>query len=76
MKTIMKLEELASIDQLTDFFTGTQAVVFSVISDTDARYQWIRREWVKFRYRQLSRHGKEVVTRYLMKVSGYSRHHL
>ena len=72
----MKLEELTSIDQLTDFLAGTQAVVFSVISDTDARYQWIRRELVKFRYRQLSRHGKGVVIRYLMKVSGYSRQQL
>ena len=76
MKTIMKLEDLTSIDQLTDFLSGTQAVVFSVLSDKDARYRWIQGELVKFRYRQLSRHGKGVVIRYLMKISGYSRQQL
>ena len=72
----MKLEDLTSIDQLTDFLSGTQAVVFSVLSDKDARYRWIRGELIKFRYRQLSRHGKGVVIRYLMKISGYSRQQL
>ena len=76
MKTIMKLEDLTSIDQLTDFLSGTQAVVFSVLSDKDARYRWIQGELVKFRYRQLSRHSKGVVIRYLMKISGYSRQQL
>ena len=36
MKTIMKLEDLTTIDQLTDFLSGTQVVAFSVISDKDA----------------------------------------
>ena len=76
MKTIMKLEDLTSIDQLTDFLSGTQAVVFSVISDKDACYRWIQGELVKFRYRQLSRNGKVVGIRYLMKISGYSRQQL
>jgi hypothetical protein len=30
MKTIMKLEDLTTIDQLEDFLSGTQAVAFSV----------------------------------------------
>ena len=72
----MKLEDLTSIDQLTDFLSGTQAVVFSVISDKDACYRWIQGELVKFRYRQLSHHGKGVVICYLMKISGYSRQQL
>jgi len=76
MKTIMKLEDLTTIDQLTAFLEGTQAVVFSVLSEKDARYRWIRGELIKFRYRQLSRHGKGVVIRYLMKISGYSRQQL
>ena len=50
MKTIMKLEDLTTIDQLTDFLSGTQAVAFSVISDKDACYRWIQGELVKFRY--------------------------
>ena len=76
MKTIMKLEDLATIDQLVDFLSGTQAVAFSVISDKDSCYRWIHGELVKFRYLTLSRQGKGVVIRYLMKISGYSRQQL
>jgi transposase InsO family protein len=76
MKTIMKLEDLTTIDQLEDFLTGTQAVAFSVIRDKDAGYRWIQGELVKFRYRRLARQGKGVVMRYLMKISGYSRSQL
>ena len=76
MKTIMKLEDLTTIDQLEDFLSGTQAAAFSVISDKDACYRWIQGELVKFRYLRLSRCGKGVVIRYLMKISGYSRQQL
>jgi hypothetical protein len=76
MKTIMKLEDLTTIDQLDAFLTGTQAVAFSVISDKDACYRWIQGELVKFRYLSLSRQGKGVVIGYLMKISGYSRQQL
>jgi len=72
----MKLEDLTTIDQLVDFLSGTQAVAFSVISDKDACYRWIQGELVKFRYLKLSRQGKGVVIRYLMKISGYSRQQL
>jgi hypothetical protein len=50
MKTIMKLEDLTTLDPLTDFLSGTRAVAFSVISDKDARYRWLHTELVKFRY--------------------------
>jgi transposase InsO family protein len=76
MKTIMKLEDLTTIDQLEDFLSGTQAVAFSVTSDKDACYRWIQGELVKFRYLKRSRQGKGVVIRYLIKVSGYSRQQL
>ncbi len=72
----MKLEDLTTLDQLTDFLSGTQAVAFSVISDKDACYRWIQGELVKFRYLKRSRQGKGVVIRYLMKISGYSRQQL
>ncbi len=72
----MKLEDLKTAEQLTDFLSGTQAVAFSVISDKDACYRWIQGELVKFRYLRLSRQGKGVVIRYLMKISGYSRQQL
>jgi len=76
VRTIMKLEELTTIDQLEGFLSGTQAVAFSVISDMDACYRWIQGELVKFLYLRLSRHGKGVVIRYLIKISGYSRQQL
>ena len=76
MKTIMKLEDLTTIDQLEDFLSGTQAVAFSVISDKDACYRWIQRELIKFQYLTLARQCKGVVIRYLMKISGYSRQQL
>jgi len=76
MKTIMKLDDLKTIEQLADFLSGTQAVAFSVISDKDACYLWVQKELAKFRYRALPRRAKGVVIRYLMKVSGYSRQQL
>jgi transposase InsO family protein len=73
MKTLMKLEDLKTVSQLTEFLTGTQAVAFSVLSDKDERYRWIGGELIRFRYMTLGKREKGVVVRYLMKVSGYSR---
>jgi len=73
MKTIMKLEDVTTVAQLTDFLSGTQAVAFTVLSDKDARYRWIQGELVRFRHLACTRRDKGVVIRYLMKVSGYSR---
>jgi len=57
MKTIMKLEDITTIDQLEDFLSGTQAVAFSVISNKDACYRWIQGELVRFRYLKRKRMG-------------------
>ncbi len=69
----MKLEDLVTITQLTEFLSGTQAVAFSVLSDKHACYRWIQGELVKFHYLTLHRQDKGVVIRYLMKVADYSR---
>jgi len=42
MKTIMRLEDLKTIDQLSEFLSGTQAVAFSIILDKDDCYRWIQ----------------------------------
>jgi len=76
MKTIMKLNELKTIAQLESFLSGTQAVAFVVANDKDARYRWIQGELVRFQYLSCSRSDKGVITRYLIKVSGYSRQQL
>ncbi len=72
----MKLEDLTTIEQFTEFLSGTQAVTFSVISNKDACYRWIQGELVKFRYLTLSRQRKGVAIGYLMKISGYPRQQL
>lgn len=69
----MKLEDLTTVDQLTDFLSGTQSIAFSIISDKDTRYRRIQRELKRFHYQMLPRQSKGVVIRYLMKISGYSR---
>jgi len=69
----MKLEDLLTVEQLDDFLSGTQTVVFSVLSDKDERYKWVQKELIKFRYLTLPRPFKGIVILYLMKVSGYSR---
>ncbi len=72
----MKLEDLRTIEQLTDFLSGTHAVAFSVISDKDDCYLWIQGELIKFRYRYCARAKKGVIIQYLMKISRYSRQQL
>lgn len=69
----MKLEDLVTITQLTEFLSGTQAVAFSILSDKDDCYRWIQGELVKFHYLTLHRQDKGIVIQYLMKVAGYSR---
>jgi len=69
----MKLEELKTIEQLTQFLNGTQAVIFKLDTVKTERYQWIQHELIRFQYSQLSKADKGVVIRYLAKVSRYSR---
>lgn len=73
MKTLMKLEELKTVGQLTEFLNGTQGVAFCVLSEKDERYGWIGGELIRWRYLSLGKRERGVVVRYLMKVSGYSR---
>ena len=73
MQTLMNLDNLTAIDQLADFLSGTQTVAFSVLSHPAARYEWVQKTLIRFRYLTLSRADQGVVIRVLMKVSGYSR---
>lgn len=72
----MKLEELTTIAQLSQFLEGTQAVIFKINTLKEERYQWIQHELVRFNYSALSKVNKGIVIRYLIKVSGYSRQQL
>jgi len=76
MKTIMKLNALATLAQVAAFLAGTQPVTFSALSTKDEGYQWIQANLLRFEYLTLSKPDKGLVCRYLEKVSGYSRQHL
>ena len=72
----MKTEELTTIEHLSNFLEGTQAVAFTISSDKDKRYRWLQRELVRFDYLSLNKPDKGIVIRYLLKVTGYSRQQL
>ena len=65
----MSLEGWATIHQIADFLSGTQAVVFSVLSHPQECYRWIEAVLVKFRYARLGKRDKGVVRQYLIKVA-------
>jgi transposase InsO family protein len=72
MKMIMRLEQLTSLEDVRQFLEGTQAVAFGVATSKQERYSWVQRTLVKHRYLLLGKADKGLVTRYLMKVTGYS----
>ena len=76
MKTIMKLDNLRTIEEMEAFINGSQAVAFVVASNKDERYQVVEAILRKFRYSGLKRREKGIVIQFLMKISGYSRQQL
>ncbi len=68
----MSLEQLTTIGAIKQFLEGTQAVAFSIATHKKERYSWVQSTLVKHRYIQLSKAHKGTITRYLMKVTGYS----
>jgi len=63
--------QLETLDQVRQFLEGTEAVSFQIESK-DARYRWLQHTLVKFRYLQLSKTDKGLITRYIRKMTGYS----
>ena len=68
----MRLEQLNTLDAIRQFLEGTQAVAFNVATDKRERYRWVQKTLVKHRYLLLGKTDRGTVTRYLMKVTGYS----
>jgi len=68
----MKLEQLTTLDAIRDFLEGTQAVAFSVATNKKERYRWVQKTLVQHRYMSLGKLDRGVITRYLIKVTGYS----
>lgn len=69
---IMSLEQLNTLDAVKQFLDGTQSVAFKVATGKQERYRWVQGTLVKHHYFRLGKADKGTVTRYLMKVTGYS----
>lgn len=63
--------QLETLDQVRQFLDGTEAIDFQIESK-DARYRWIQHTLVKFHYLQITKADKGLITRYIMKMTGYS----
>ncbi len=63
--------QLETLDQVRQFLEGTEAIDFQIESK-DARYRWIQHTLVKFHYLQITKADKGLITRYIMKMTGYS----
>ena len=68
----MNDEHFKTLAQVRAFLDGTQAVEFS-LHNQQARYDFIRRSLIRFRYHQLSRPDKGLLLSFMSHVSGYSR---
>ena len=67
----MSLEQLTTLEAINQFLEGTQPVVFNLATDKRERYRWVQKTLVKHRYLLLGKVDRGIVTRYLMKVTGY-----
>jgi transposase InsO family protein len=63
--------QLETLDQVRQFLEGTETVSFQIESK-NARYRWLQHTLVKFRYLQLSKADKGLITRYIRKLTSYS----
>ena len=69
----MNFRDLSTIEQLREFLTGVQEVIFAVSASKDERYKWINDFLVRFRYYKLSKAEKGVVIQCIIKMTDYSR---
>ena len=69
----MNIETLTTVESLEHFLQGNQAIAFSVLGEKAERYQFTQKILVKFAYQTRSRKDKGLITRFLVKMTGYSR---
>ena len=72
MRMDMNDERLQTIEQVTQFLEGSEALELRGVS-VEERYRWIEEVLKRFRYHRVKRAQKGVLRRYIEKVSGYSR---
>jgi transposase InsO family protein len=73
VKAIMNVDDLERIEDLENFLSGTQAVMFAVEQELEKSYAWVQKTLIKFKYPLLRKYDKGVVKRFVLKVTGYSR---
>jgi len=73
MKAIMNIEQLKEVIDLEAFLQGNQKIAYSLPDNKAERYLQIERILVKFNYQSCTKKDKGTITRFLMKLSGYSR---
>ena len=72
MNTIMNDNHIKTLAQVRAFLEGTQTVEFSLHSKTE-RYDFVRRNLIRFAYHRLSKPDKGLLLSFMSHVSGYSR---
>ena len=68
----MRLDQLTTLEAIRQVLDGTQAVVFPLAGNKRERYRRVQKTLVQHAYWRLGKADKGTVTRYLMKVTGYS----
>jgi hypothetical protein len=76
MKTIMNIDNLTQIEHLDAFLVGNQQIAYSVPGDKPERYRLIQKVLVKFDYLSCNKKDKGLISRFLIKLTGYSRQQL
>jgi len=68
----MKLEEITGVDALSNFLSGSQAILFEVASSKTERYEFVELVARKTGYLGLKRKEKHIVRRFLIKITCFS----
>jgi len=72
----MNVDNLTTTESLEQFLEGNQAIAFRVLGDKSDRYEFVQKILVKFQYLTCPKSDRGIITRFLMKVTGYSRQQL
>jgi hypothetical protein len=73
MRAIKNIDNLTTVESLDQFLQGKQVIALGVLGDKTERYQFTQKILVKFTYQTCSKKDKGLISRFLMKMTGYSR---
>lgn len=69
----MNETQVRTVDQVREVLAGTSGLEFRCAEDDAGRYAWIESVLQRFGYRQLRRHDRGLILKYLQRLSSYSR---